>query len=119
MFGRGYYGGEISGDNGVAALLELRLDQTVKSGILKGYQLYGFIDRGTVWDTGYGKDTLTLSSAGTGVRLHLAAELEADAGIAFPLDYRAIDNESRHPHVYFSLVKAFKLCPDRLRMGCS
>jgi hypothetical protein len=52
------------------------------------------------------------------VRLHLAAELEADAGIAFPLDYGAIDNESRHPHAYFSLVKAFKLCPDRLRMGC-
>jgi hemolysin activation/secretion protein len=119
VFGRGYYGGEISGDNGVAALLELRFDQAVRNPILKGYQLYGFIDRGTVWDTGDGKNTLSLSSAGTGVRLHLIAELEADAGIAIPLDYRAIDNESRHPHAYFSLVKSFKLCPDRLRMGCS
>ena len=64
-------------------------------------------------------DRITLSSAGAGVRLHFPAELEADAGIAFPLDYRAIDNESRDPHPYFSLSKSFKLCPDRTRLHCS
>jgi hemolysin activation/secretion protein len=87
--------------------------------VLKGYQLYGFADRGTVWNYGDGKNTLSLSSAGAGVRLHLLGEIEADTGIAVPLDYRAIDNESRHPHVYFSLSRSFKLCPERLHMGCS
>ena len=119
LFGRGYYGGEVSGDNGVAAALELRFDQTLTYDMLKGYQLYGFVDRGTVWNHSDGRNTLSLSSAGAGVRLHLLAELEADSGIAFPLDYRAIDNESRHPHVYFSLSKSLKVCPDRPRMLCS
>ena len=119
VFGRGYYGGELSGDNGVAGVLELRFDQALKQGFLKGYQIYGFVDRGTVWNVGDGKNTLSLSSAGAGVRFHLAAELEADAGIALPLDYRAPDNESRNPHIYFSLSKSFKLCPDRARLLCS
>jgi hemolysin activation/secretion protein len=119
VFARGYYGGEVSGDNGVAGVLELRFDQTVEHGFIKGYQLYGFVDRGAVWNVGDFADKITLSSAGVGVRLHLLADLEADAGIAVPLDYRAVDNESRQPHVYFSLSKAFRLCPQLARLGCS
>jgi hemolysin activation/secretion protein len=119
VFARGYYGGEVSGDNGVAGVLELRFDQTVEHGFIKGYQLYGFVDRGSVWNVGDFADKITLSSAGVGVRLHLPAELEADAGFAVPQDYRAVDNESRQPHVYFSLSKAFRLCPQMARLGCS
>jgi hemolysin activation/secretion protein len=119
MFGRGYYGGELSGDNGVAGELELRFDQALKHDFLNGYQLYGFIDRGTVWNVGDGKDRYSLSSVGAGLRLHLAAEVEADAGIAIPLDYRAADNESRNPHIYFSLSKSLKVCPDQARLRCS
>ena len=118
-FGRGYDSAEVSGDNGVAAALELRFDQTLTQNVLKGYQLYGFVDSGTVWNHGDGNNTLSLSSAGAGVRLHMLAELEADSGNAFPLDYRAFDNESLHPHVYFSLSKSLKLCPDRPHMLCS
>jgi hemolysin activation/secretion protein len=119
VFGRGYYGGEVSGDNGVAGALELRYDHALTYDWLTGYQLYGFVDRGTVWNVGFASEHITLSSAGAGVRLHFPAELEADAGIAYPLDYRAIDNESRDPHVYFSLSKSFKLCPDRTRLHCT
>jgi hemolysin activation/secretion protein len=119
VFGRGYYGGEVSGDNGVAGALELRFDHALAYDWLKGYQLYGFVDRGTVWNVGFAGDRISLSSAGAGVRFHLAAELEVDAGIAVPLDYRAPDNESRDPHIYFSLSKSFKLCPDRARLHCS
>jgi hemolysin activation/secretion protein len=119
VFARGYYGGEVSGDNGVATLLELRYDQAIEHNFLKGYQLYGFVDRGTIWNVADAASRLTLSSAGAGVRLHLLAELEADTGFAVPLDYRAPDNESNHPHIYFSLTKAFKLCPEMVRFGCS
>lgn len=119
VFGRGYYGAEVSGDNGVVGALELRYDHALTYDWLTGYQLYGFVDRGTVWNVGFASEHITLSSAGAGVRLHFPAELEADAGIAYPLDYRAIDNESRDPHVYFSLSKSFKLCPDRTRLHCT
>ncbi len=119
VFGRGYYGGEVSGDNGIAGALELRFDHALSYDWLTGYQLYGFVDRGTVWNVGFASERITLSSAGAGVRLHFPADLEADAGIAVPLDYRALDNESRDPHVYFSLSKSFKLCPDRTRLHCT
>jgi hemolysin activation/secretion protein len=119
VFGRGYYGAEVSGDNGVVGALELRYDHALTYDWLTGYQLYGFVDRGTVWNVGFASEHITLSSAGAGVRLHFPAELEADAGIAYPLDYHAIDNESRDPHVYFSLSKSFKLCPDRTRLHCT
>jgi hemolysin activation/secretion protein len=118
-FGRAYYGGEVAGDNGIAAVAELRFDQKPNHELVKGYQLYGFVDRGIVWNVHDFGDKLILSSAGTGVRFHLAGELDADVGVAFPLDYRALDNQSRDAHVYFSVSRAFRLCPDRQRLFCS
>lgn len=106
-------------DNGVAGALELRFDRALSYDWLTGYQLYGFVDRGTAWNVGFASEHISLSLAGAGVRLHFPAELEADAGIAVPLDYRTLDNESRDPHVYFSLSKSFKLCPDRTRLHCT
>ena len=49
-FGRGYDSGLLSGDNGVGAAVELMFDQKVASPYLLGYQLYGFVDGGAVWD---------------------------------------------------------------------
>jgi hemolysin activation/secretion protein len=118
-FGRAYYGGEVSGDNGIAALVELRFDQALNHELAKGYQLYGFLDRGIVWNVHDFADKLVLSSAGGGVRVHLVGELDADVGVAVPLDFRSIENPSRHVHAYFALSHAFKLCPDKTRIFCS
>ena len=119
-FGRGYDGGELSGDKGLAGSLELRFDEEIKESYLKGYQLYGFIERGIVHDFRDGKDDVdALTSAGGGIRLFLANDLQAELEIALPLDYRSPENEERDPGFFFSLSKSFKLCPRRYRrMRC-
>ena len=118
-FGHGYGSGEVSGDSGVAGSLELRFDQELKQPLFKGYQLYVFADRGTVWNLGLGKaEATSLSSVGTGIRLYFFEDLQADLGVAFPLDYRSSTNLSRDPRVFFAITNSFKWCPDRPNMKC-
>jgi hemolysin activation/secretion protein len=119
LFGRGYYSGEVSGDNGIAGAVELRFDHALGYDWLKGFQAYGFFDHGSVWNVGDWGDHTSLTSIGAGVRLHFPAEFEGDVGFAVPLDYRAPDNPGRDPHYYFSLTKSFRLCPERMRLLCS
>lgn len=119
-FGRGYGAAEISGDNAVAGSVELRLDQEFNARYLKGVQLYGFLDSGVVWNDGYQmKDGLSLTSAGVGARFFLADDLQAGIGVAFPLTYRAPDNDTRSARLLFSLSSAFRTCPERPRGICS
>lgn len=118
-FGRGYGSAEISGDNGMAGLLELRFDQKLNLGYLTGYQLYGFVDAGTAWNAGYSyNDGLALTSAGAGVRFFLGDDLRADIAVAAPLSYRAPDNTTRSARVLFSLSNSFRLCPERAQARC-
>jgi hemolysin activation/secretion protein len=118
-FGRGYGSAEISGDNGLAGSAELRFDQKTNLQYLSGYQLYGFVDSGVAWNSGYRlSDGLSLTSAGGGVRFFLAEGLQADIGAAAPLSYRAPDNPTRGVRVLFSLTSALKLCPVRATTRC-
>jgi hemolysin activation/secretion protein len=118
-FGRGYGSAEISGDNGIAGSLELRLDQSLNYAYLQAYQLYGFVDSGAAWNVGYNlAEGLSLTSVGTGVRFHLVGDLRADIGVAVPLSYRAPDNQSRSARLLFSLSNAFRLCPGNVQMRC-
>jgi hemolysin activation/secretion protein len=116
-FGRGYFSGDLSGDEGIAGSLELRFEQLVNDNFFKGYQLYGFVDKGMVWSRD-SDERLSLSSAGGGVRLYLASALQAEFGVTVPLDYRSPLNEGRKPRFLFSLSKSFELCPDRADMRC-
>jgi hemolysin activation/secretion protein len=118
-FGRGYGAAEISGDNGLAGSFELRFDQKINFRYWSGYQLYSFADAGVVWNDGYRlSDGLSLTSAGAGIRLFLWDDLQADFGVAFPLSYRAPDNERRSARFLFTLSSAFKLCPERAKANC-
>jgi len=118
-FGRGYGAAEISGDNGLAGLLELRFDQKLDFRYWTGYQLYAFGDAGAVWNDGYRlSDGLSLTSAGAGVRFFMPDDLQADLGVAVPLSYRAPDNQRRSPRFLFTLSSAFRLCPERGKSGC-
>jgi hemolysin activation/secretion protein len=117
MFGRGYNSGELSGDSAVAGSLELRFDQETKLPLLKGYQLYGFLDGGRVWD--FGGDPASLSSAGAGIRLYFPELLQAGVEIAVPLTYRAPENPDRDPRVFFFVAKSFKFCPERAFARCA
>ncbi len=118
-FGRGYGSAEISGDNGLAGSVELRFDQKTNLPYLSGYQLYGFVDSGVAWNDGYRpSDGITLVSAGGGVRFFMMERLQADIGIAVPLNYRAPDNPTRDVRALFSLSSALKLCPVRAATRC-
>jgi hemolysin activation/secretion protein len=118
-FGRGYGSAEISGDNGVAGSFELRYDRKLDLAYLMGYQLYGFVDAGLAWNDGYRpSDGTALTSVGAGVRLTLWNDLRADIAVAFPLSYRAPDNEARSARFLLSLSSALKLCPQHGQGAC-
>lgn len=118
-FGRGYGSAEISGDNGLAGSVELRFDRTVNFHYWKGYQLYGFFDAGTAWNSGFQLgDGLALTSAGFGARFFLFDDLKADIGVAFPLSYRSFENPNRQPRFLMSLSTSLTLCPSRSANHC-
>jgi hemolysin activation/secretion protein len=118
-FGRGYGSASVSGDNGLAGSFELRFDQKLNFLHLTGYQIYSFVDAGAVWNDGFRmNDGLALTSAGGGIRFFLREDLRADIGVAFPLSYRAPDNERRSARLLFSLSNALKLCPGRGQARC-
>ncbi|WP_457832789.1 hypothetical protein, partial [Staphylococcus aureus] len=81
---RAFAPGAIYGDAGIAGLLELRFDQSLDLALAKGYQIYGFVDRGAIWTRGL--DFQGLSSAGGGVRVFLNDDLRAGFEIATPLE---------------------------------
>nr|WP_291854684.1 ShlB/FhaC/HecB family hemolysin secretion/activation protein [Bradyrhizobium sp.] len=119
-FGRGFDNGTVSGDNGLAGVLELRFDQKLNHDFFKSYQLYGFIDSGVVWNFHDGADDVySLTSAGAGVRIFLAHELLLGAEVAVPLAIHAPTDVRRGPRAIFFLSKAFKFCPDNADMACS
>jgi hemolysin activation/secretion protein len=109
-FGRGYGNAEISGDNAMAGSLEVRYDGTLKIPYARGYQIYGFVETGAVWNVGYRyTDGLSLASAGGGLRLFFNDDLRADIGVGVPLSYRSVDNSNRNPRLLFSLSNSFRL----------
>jgi hemolysin activation/secretion protein len=118
-FGRGSGAAELSGDNGLAGSFELRFDQRPSYRYLSGYQFYGFVDAGAVWNDGFRLgDGLALTSAGGGIRFFFWDDFQADIGVAFPLSYRAPDNSTRTARLLFSISNALKLCPERGRGNC-
>ena len=119
-FGRAYDSAEVSGDNGLAGSLELRFQKPLNDPFFRSYELYSFLESGVVWNNGTALiDGPSLTSAGGGVRLNFANDVQAGVGVAFPLTYRSPTNDNRAPRFLFSLSSALKLCPNGARMACS
>lgn len=111
-FGRGYDGGEITGDHGAAYNVELRYYDESDSEYLENFQHYLFMDGGKIWnrDRIFGDvDDDTLASAGLGTRLNLMANWSAEAELAFPLTKRvgAEGGAGDEPRFFFNVVKRF------------
>jgi hemolysin activation/secretion protein len=113
-FGPGYY----SGDNGIAGSFELRFDQTLANPYVKGYQLYGFVEAGKVWDFRDTTSGLSLASVGAGIRFYLPGQLQAGLAVATPL-YDTLNNDVRDYRILFTLSNSHKFCPEKIRMECS
>ncbi|MEO1242549.1 MAG: ShlB/FhaC/HecB family hemolysin secretion/activation protein [Pseudomonadota bacterium] len=108
-YGRAYDYGELTGDDGVATLVELRYGRDPGLGVLDFYQVYGFFDYGVVWNDNAapGFDSLSLSSAGAGLRLTFPASLNANFEIARPLDRTPFTQNDRDWRGFFSVSKNF------------
>jgi hemolysin activation/secretion protein len=104
FIGRAFEPGALSGDAGLAGLLEMRFDQKHEVGMLVRYQLYGFVDGGVVWNRG-GFESETLASYGAGVRFYLRDDyrfnIELASAIATP------SSLSDGAGIFFSLSRTF------------
>lgn len=104
--GRGYEYSEISGEHGVAGLLELRYGRRVDLSLLTSYQFYGFYDAGAVWNDGAFEDPRdTLVSTGVGVRLSLPKSINLELEAARPLT-RPTNAEGSRPWLGFVTLSA-------------
>ncbi|RZJ00816.1 MAG: ShlB/FhaC/HecB family hemolysin secretion/activation protein [Brevundimonas sp.] len=98
-FGRGYNYGELSGDSGVAGLVELRLGWDPAGDTLSFVQFYSFLDAASVSNHGTGGDrTDELSAAGGGLRLTFREKTTLELELAKPMSrapYSEPDNDWR------------------------
>jgi len=118
-FGRGWWGEETGGDNGVGGSVELRFDQKLNNSFLKGYQLYGYIDHTNAWNFHSGGDVLSLTLTGVGARFYLPYDLQTGVEVGVPLEYHIPDEQTRDVRAFFYVSKAFKFCPGSTQMRCS
>lgn len=118
-FGRAYDAGVISGDDALAASLEVRYDEAIRSSFVQGYQLYAFSDAGAVWDFQPGSnERFDLASTGAGIRVFMPDDLQAELEFATPLVREWYTTDTRDISVYLTLSKVFRLCPERPSMHC-
>lgn len=108
-YGRAYDYGELTGDDGFATLVELRYGRNPNLGFLDFYQFYGFLDHGVVWNDNAapGFESLSLSSAGVGLRLTFPSDLNASFELARPLDRTPFTQNDRDWRGFFSVSKSF------------
>ena len=117
-FGRGWYGEEVSGDNGVGGLpaaLRPDLQQAMFSRATSSTGMSTGRRRNLHSDG----DVLSLSLTGVGVRFYLPADLQAGVELAVPIEYHTPDAQLRDPRAFFYVSKVFKLCPGSAQMHCS
>lgn len=108
-YGRAYNYGEISGDKGLAGLVELRLGWAVQRKPLTFFQTYGFIDGAKTWNRHAppGWRSAALSSAGGGVRLKFSDRLSLRLEAAKPLTRIPYAQGDKDWRVFASLSAGF------------
>jgi hemolysin activation/secretion protein len=104
--GRAYDASEITGDNGVSALVEMYYDRLPFLSDLN-IQPYAFFDIGKVWNKDTGGETLSGSSAGAGFRLrHPVTGFSADLSAAAPI-MKPSKTQNSDPRFFFSVSYNF------------
>lgn len=107
--GRAYNYGEISGDNALAGVVELRAGFDPPTEVLTFLQGYAFYDVAEVWNYNMpaGSDELSLASAGLGLRLDFQDWLTARVETAKPLTRRPFETGDKDWRQFFSLSAAY------------
>ncbi len=105
-FGRGYDDGEVAGDSGWAAALELRYNSFGLPLFPRGIQYYAFYDAGQVWSKAEARfeGHQNLFSTGLGLRVNLLDNLFATAEFSQPMNRDVQTEGDKSPRTFFSLV---------------
>lgn len=108
-YGRAYAPGEISGDHGVAGLIEFRAGYDPDLDLISFMQGYLFYDAAQVWSESAapGADELSLASAGAGLRISVEDWLTARVEFARPLTRTPAQQDDKDWRSFFSLSAAY------------
>lgn len=105
-FGRAFDYGEIEGDTGVGAQIELRFTLNTLD-FAQSLQAYAFGDAAAVWIRDGDGEPDTLSSAGMGVRAVFGDGYRAGLEAAAPVTRTPNGKDNRDPRVFATVSKAF------------
>ena len=106
--GRGYNYGELSGDSGIAGVVEIRAGWDPQPAAISFAQGYAFVDAATIENHRFGGDiTRQLSSAGFGARITFQERATLKAELAKPLGPRPFTETGNGWRVFVSLSKEF------------
>ena len=105
-FGRAYDFSEVSGDQGILGLLELRQKFGKLTKGVDWIQTYQFVDGGTVMNLHDGVGGGTLFSAGAGVRAQMG-HIKLGVEAAFPIDAKRARSNDRSPRLNLSIGRGF------------
>jgi hemolysin activation/secretion protein len=106
-YGRGFDPAAITGDDGVAGVVELRFLGEADWAKISSYQIFTFYDAGALWNKDSSLGQYSLSSAGVGVRLVFDRNLQLTYEAARPIDgFSGTLSDERWRH-FFSFSKAF------------
>ena len=109
QFGRAYDPSELTGDDGVAGMIELRY--TLPAGLPKlSSELFTFYDIGRVWNYGDAGNAESAASAGLGVRFTWNEHLSGNLTLAKPLTRKAEAPDygsGKDTRAFFSLTASY------------
>ncbi len=109
--GRAFNAGTVTGDRGVAGQIELDWKLPKAPALVKGSSLFAFVDGGSVRSVArpvyrLPGQSLTLVSAGAGVRVAILQKWRASVEVALPVK-RPASFYSRAARLFFGLGRAF------------
>lgn len=113
QYGRGFDPAELTGDQGVAAKVEMQWGQSLSQSILRSYQLYAFFDGGAVWQIQPVPGTKWASSAtstGFGIRANVLENYSGYLEVGKPItgSVNALGAEDgKNPRVFFATIARF------------
>ena len=110
QFGRAYDASELTGDNGAAALAELRYIFPVPEIPQLSCEMFTFYDIGLLWDDNDYQDRKSAASAGFGFRFNYTQNLYGSLTIADPLTHdvaTAGQNKGDLPRIFFAIGAKF------------
>jgi hemolysin activation/secretion protein len=108
-FGSAYNNSEITGEDGIAGRIELRLNNPVETPA-SFVQLYGFYDIGKVWDndnTVVRDRQRSLASTGAGLRVNVNENFAGTIEVAVPLTRKVEAEGDKDPRVFGSVTARF------------